>query len=243
VPLTQLAVEDKAIGAYMELVIKLNETTFQPLFRRSCDWAFGADSNNGRKITFFRIFTALLNLFKDLMIPYMTFVIEPLAELLALFGAGTVGDQLLWTACMENLSKSLAVDEGTFWNDDRVRKIYAPVVQQVPVCISLKIENGKGLLTECLLALLSCADGDPLLKAINLAIIQHSKSEDARVRLFSLSCSVAMWEKLGRKLSAFGIQTATFVMECSEDSNDDVVRECRKLRDAIEGQVGKIEGL
>jgi len=236
-------VEEKVIGAYMELVIKINETSFQPLFRRSCDWAFGVDSSIGRKITFFRTFTTLLDLFKDLMTPYMTFVIEPLAALLGLFGAGTMDDQPLWTACMENLSRSLSVDEGTFWNDDRVRTIYAPVVQQVPVCIGLKIENGKALLTECLLSLLGCADGDPLVKAINLAIIQHSKSEDARIRLYSLTCSVAGWEKLGRKLSAFGIETATFVMECSEDSNGDVVRECRRLRDAIEAEVGKIEGL
>ncbi|KLO17716.1 hypothetical protein SCHPADRAFT_845947 [Schizopora paradoxa] len=243
VPLSDLAVENKVISAYMELVIKLNETTFQPLFRRSCDWAFGADSNNGRKNTFFRTFTSLLDLFKDLMTPYMTFVIEPVAELLRLFGTEVADDQPLWKSCLENLSKCLAVDEGTFWNDDRVRTIYDPVVQQIPICIGLKIENGKALLTDCLLSLVGCADGDPLLKAINLAIIQHSKSEDARIRLYSLSCSVAVWEKFGRKLSAFGIQTATFVMECSEDDNDDVVRECRRLRDAIEAQVGKIEGL
>lgn len=47
------------------------------------------------------------------MTPYMTFVIEPLADLLGLFGAGTADDQPLWTSCMENLSKSLAVDEGS----------------------------------------------------------------------------------------------------------------------------------
>lgn len=88
-----------------------------------------------------------------------------------------------------------------FWNDDRVRAIYNPVVQQIPVCVGLKVENGKMLLTDCLLSLVGCADGDPLLKAINLAIIQHSKSEDARIRLYSLSCSVSIWEKFGRKLS------------------------------------------
>lgn len=47
------------------------------------------------------------------MTPYMTFVIEPLAALLGLFGAGTMDDQPLWTACMKNLSKSLSVDEGS----------------------------------------------------------------------------------------------------------------------------------
>ena len=32
-------------------------------------------------------------------------------------------------------------------------------------------------------------------------------------------------------------------MECAEDENDDVVKECHKLKDAVEGEVGKIEGL
>lgn len=37
-------VEDKIIASYLELVTKLNETVFQPLFRRSVDWAFGENS-------------------------------------------------------------------------------------------------------------------------------------------------------------------------------------------------------
>ena len=36
--------EDAVIAAFLELVIKLNETSFQPLFRRFYDWAFGEAS-------------------------------------------------------------------------------------------------------------------------------------------------------------------------------------------------------
>lgn len=87
----------------------------------------------------------------------------------------------------------------------------------------------------------------------------HTRFEDARVRLFALSCAVAVWQTHGRKFSSksainicshkvyialdFGPETATFIMECAEDGNDDVVRECHKLKDAVEGEVGKIEGL
>ena len=34
-------VEDSIIKAFLELVVKLNETAFEPLFRRLHDWAFG----------------------------------------------------------------------------------------------------------------------------------------------------------------------------------------------------------
>lgn len=39
------------------------------------------------------------------------------------------------------------------------------------------------------------------------------------------------------------METATFVMECAEDENDEVVRVCRRLRDAVDAVSGKIDGL
>lgn len=38
-------VEDTVIEALLEVVIKLSESTFQPLFRRIHDWAFGDSSS------------------------------------------------------------------------------------------------------------------------------------------------------------------------------------------------------
>ena len=34
-------VEDAVIGSFIQLVIKLNETRFTPVFRQLYDWAFG----------------------------------------------------------------------------------------------------------------------------------------------------------------------------------------------------------
>lgn len=33
------------ISAFLELVVKLNETTFRPLFRKMFDWAFVSDDS------------------------------------------------------------------------------------------------------------------------------------------------------------------------------------------------------
>lgn len=43
--------------------------------------------------------------------------------------------------------------------------------------------------------------------------------------------------------TGFGPETAAFITECAEDENDDVVRECHKLKNAVEAETGKIEGL
>lgn len=36
--------EPHIISAFLELVVKLNETAFRPLFRRLYDWAFAAEN-------------------------------------------------------------------------------------------------------------------------------------------------------------------------------------------------------
>jgi U3 small nucleolar RNA-associated protein 10 len=67
----------------LEVVVKLNETAFRPLFRRLYDWAFVAENgefelligsvlpwlitvtaNIERKITFLHMYSALLDYFK-----------------------------------------------------------------------------------------------------------------------------------------------------------------------------------
>ena len=44
-------------------------------------------------------------------------------------------------------------------------------------------------------------------------------------------------------LLACGQETATFIIECAEDENEEIVHECRRLKIAVEAQVGKIDGL
>lgn len=106
-------------------------------------------------------------------------------------------------------------------------------------------------------------DDDATLRAANLALLKHTKSEDAHVRLFTVQCAVAIWKAHGKKLSgefvlpptlivvfilirfalAFGMETATFIIECADDENEEIVRECLKLKEAVEAEVGKIDGL
>ncbi|THH02630.1 hypothetical protein EW145_g6726 [Phellinidium pouzarii] len=235
--------EDKIISAYLELVIKLNETAFSPLFRKSCDWAFGEYSSIERKITFCRIYSALLDLFKEFMTPYMSLLTSNFVDLLGSFQKKDNVDKELWLATVDTLSKSFTADDGAYWRDEKLRHVTGPLTQQISVCVELKIGAGKALLSACLSALVDCLEDDSSVKAVNLAVLMQTRSEDPRIRLFSLSCAVAMWQAHGAKLRGFGQETATFIMECAEDENDDVVKECRQLKDAVEAEIGKIDGL
>ncbi|KAH7920221.1 hypothetical protein BV22DRAFT_1199044 [Leucogyrophana mollusca] len=235
--------ESSTISAFMELVVQLNENAFRPLFRRLYDWAFVSETtHNKQKITFCRVYMALLDYFKGLMNPYMSLVLQPLCDILHSFTVSPSEDAL-WLCAVETLTKSFESDDGVFWRDDKLRSVATPLIAQVPNCVKLNIADAKKHLTRCLSAMTGAVNDDALLKTINLNILMHTRSEDARERIFALSCSEALWKEHGGKLIGFVAETATFISECAEDENDTVVREVHKLKNAVESVAGSISGL
>ncbi|KAF9553866.1 hypothetical protein CPC08DRAFT_672807 [Agrocybe pediades] len=242
-----LEAETHVIAAFKELVVKLNETAFKPLFRRLYDWAFVEKSDDvARKVIFGHLYIALLDFFKGLMVPYMTFLLQPFTDILTSFAKSSADNFALWSSVVQVLTRTLNFDDAGYWRDDKLRQIATPLTNQIEVCVRLKFTDsaGKAQLQDCFNALIENATDDTLLKNINLGILMHTRSEDARVRLFALSCSEAIWKTSGGgKLLGFVAETATFISECSEDENDLVVKECFKLKDAVESVAGKIDGL
>jgi U3 small nucleolar RNA-associated protein 10 len=87
-----------------------------------------------------------------------------------------------------------------FWRDDKLASVAKPLIAHVSTCIKLNIADGKQALTNCLIAMTSVAMDDALLKSINLDLLMHTRAEDARVRIFALSCAEALWREQGGKL-------------------------------------------
>ncbi|KAG7447396.1 uncharacterized protein BT62DRAFT_967377 [Guyanagaster necrorhizus] len=230
------------VTAFLELIVKINENTFRPLFRRLYDWAFVTSADDvARKVTFYHVYSSLLDYFKGLMCPYMSFIIQPSIDLLKAFTLGY--DGALWLAVLETLTKSMNYDNGVFWRDDKLRHISPHLISQVPVCLKLNLPEGKRLLQDSLCALTDNATDDVLLKAINLDLLMHTRSEDVQVRLYTLVCSKTLWQMHGGKLLGFVAETSTFIAECSEDENDMVARESLNLKNAVESVAGNINGL
>lgn len=89
-----------------------------------------------------------------------------------------------------------------YWRDEKLRLISGPLVQQVPVRIALKQTMSKQVLIGSLDALVDCLEGDSFVKAVNLALLVHTRSGGARVRLLTLRCAVSMWRTHGVKLGS-----------------------------------------
>ncbi|TFK24886.1 hypothetical protein FA15DRAFT_669091 [Coprinopsis marcescibilis] len=236
--------EANVISAFRELVVKLNETAFRPLFRRLYDWAFATETAQpARKVVFIHLYLGLQDFFKGLMGPYMSFLLKPYEDILKGYSKFNEGDQQLWTATITSLHRSLIHDERGFWRNDKLRQISSTLTDQLTVAVKFNVPEEDDVLRDCLIALVEASSDDVLLKAINLNILMHTRSEEARLRIYALTSSQALWRANGHKLIGFVAETATFIAECSEDENDVVVKESLRLKNAVESVAGKIDEL
>lgn len=71
----------------------------------------------------------------------------------------------------------------------------------------------------------------------------QTRSEDVKLRIFSVQCATELWKTNGIKLAGFATETSTFIAELAEDDNDTVVKETRRLKIAVEDIGGPIDGL
>ncbi|KAG0309622.1 HEAT repeat-containing protein 1, partial [Linnemannia gamsii] len=85
---TLAVVEEAVIGAFMQLVMKLNETLFKPLFLKSLDWATtelqvakaSFKDMQDRLIFFYKLMNALLEQLKSIVTPYYGYVVDHVIE-------------------------------------------------------------------------------------------------------------------------------------------------------------------
>ncbi|TCD67119.1 snoRNA-binding rRNA-processing protein utp10 [Steccherinum ochraceum] len=235
-------IKDDVLSAFLELVVKLNEATFRPLFRRIFDWAFASEPTEGRRnLVFMYTYNSLLEYFKGLMTSYMTLLLPPFLAILNQFKIGSSSDEELWLAVSSTLTKTFLHDEGAFWRDDKYKQLLPSLVGQIGVAAHFNSSEARATVSDCLLALTGAVQGDATLKSINLDVLMQTRSEDVRVRVLALQCSEALWRSHGGKLMGFVPETATFIAEAAEDANDTVVKEAHRLKDTVEALAGKID--
>ncbi|THH26927.1 hypothetical protein EUX98_g7265 [Antrodiella citrinella] len=242
VPELLRGIKDDVLSAFLELVVKLNEATFKPLFRKMFDWAFASDNTEEKRpLIVIYMYGALLEYFKGLMTPYMSLLLQPFLTILGKFKDESYDDETLWTALLSTSAKTFVYDEGVFWREDRFKQFAPLLVSQVTVAARLNTAEAKTTITDTLLALTEAVQGDFILKTINLNILMQTRSDDTRVRALALSSSEALWRSHGGKLMGFVPETATFIAEAAEDANDTVVMEAHRLKNAVQNLAGNID--
>jgi U3 small nucleolar RNA-associated protein 10 len=155
---TLTAVEGAIIQAFMQLVMKLNETLFKPLFLKSLDWATtelqvakaSSQDMQDRLIFFYKLMSSLLDHLKSIVAPYYGYVVDNVIEALTGYAMKAKGSSYededtnetvvkrramdeLWPWMISSLQKCFLHDNDGLWNADRFEKLLHPLVNQLLV--------------------------------------------------------------------------------------------------------------
>ncbi|KAF9404185.1 HEAT repeat-containing protein 1 [Podila epigama] len=116
------AIEDAVVKAFMQLVMKLNETLFKPLFLKTLDWATtelqvakaGFQDMQDRLVFFYKLMNSLLETLKSIVTPYYGYVVDNVIDTL--------------TGYAKNINKSSEEDEDE--DEDEVKDKDGAIVKK-----------------------------------------------------------------------------------------------------------------
>jgi U3 small nucleolar RNA-associated protein 10 len=244
------AVEDRCVGAFVRMVLKLNETTFRPLFLRIYDWAALdlAEEDTpvddaalcARRLVLYKVINGLLDALKGLVANYYATVLDLSVELLE---DGRVPAPL-HAAVVQSILKSARYDEGTFWSPVRVAKL-------VPVLLArlagtARAAHGDAVsttsaLSQTLAALALAVPDERSIKLINGGLLTKARHEDARVKLAALAAVRQLWaqEDLAPTLLGLVPETVPHISELLDADEHAVLDATNGVVTAIEGVLGE----
>lgn len=240
--------ERSAINSFLELVTKLSDTAFKPLFGRLYDWAvvdLPLPANDAhvvaRRIVLLRVMDGLLDKFRNLLTPYMGTLLPLVDELLAAYSANEVTDSTLWTILLSLLAKSFDVDEGAYWTDAAFLKLLPALVSQLGVFPDLASAPDSPP-AATLAALAAATASETTLKKVNTAICLATRADEPKARMGALRALDSAWERHADELIQFVPETvAEFLAELLEDENAEVEGLARKVLTRIEGVTGSLK--
>lgn len=187
-----LAVENQAISAYMQMVLKLNEGTFRPLFLRLCDWAIldmqaEADATVDRKTTLFRIVDRMLSQLKTIALPYFAFVLDQAIEALR---DDIPQRSLLVEAVMSSLRRAFEHDSIGFWTPNRLAKLVQPIGKRA----LMHSEADTGY-SELLVAFAQAVESnESILHDLIKVCLEQTRSEAEAEQLAALRALQTLWD-------------------------------------------------
>ena len=125
-----------------------------------------------------------------------------------------------------------------FWRStSRFETICSPLLGQ------LKHSSGRpeldSTLISCITSFATATDSPDHLKIINSKILEHLRSDAAKVRLAAIRCEISLTEGLGEEWLSLLPEMLPAINEAMEDDDENVENEVRKWAKQIEGILGE----
>ncbi|BGP19830.1 hypothetical protein JCM10213_003139 [Rhodosporidiobolus nylandii] len=245
-------VEDHALGAFTQFILKLNEQIFRPLFLRAYDWAVidlaesedGGATNEGltaRRTVLYKLVDRLLGQLKSIFVPYFSFMLDQTVELLEAYAKKEQRGADLWAAVASSLTKALEFDESAFWTPGRLGKLSSPLARQIEVSQDVAVPAAYHSLLSAFAD--AVASNETQLKALNSSFLHLTRSDDLRVKRSAIEALEQMWETVGDGMLGLVPETTPFLAEAREETEGGVEAATRRLIKTIEAHLGEGESL
>ncbi|KAJ3288341.1 HEAT repeat-containing protein 1 [Borealophlyctis nickersoniae] len=243
-------VENSIISSFLQLVMKLNETLFKPLFLKTVDWATSELlQKNGltrkdidaRQLFFYRLLDNLLGRLKSIIAPYYGYVLDTsIAQLNATKSSKKVGS--LWVYVVDSLHKCFLYDNDGLIRGEKYDKLVAPLVEQIDAVEA----HGSSYMTRMTTHLVPTIGqlavtigSDAQWKPLNHQILLRMRSPQAPVRLVALKVLQDFYTRLGEEMLILFPETIPFLAEVMEDEDEEVERACQDLCAQIQQYLGE----
>ncbi|GAA5903331.1 snoRNA-binding rRNA-processing protein UTP10 [Sporobolomyces salmoneus] len=239
------SIEENALGAFVQFILKLNEQLFRPLFLRTYDWAVieladEPDAEKGitaRRVVLYKIVDRLLAQLRSIFVPYFSFMLDQTTELLEAFAKGESNDSTLWSAVASALTKAFDHDENGFWSAQRLAKLSSPLAHQIEAPSGLfPISTYHSLLSSYVDLL---ASHETHLKSFNSQFLHLTRSDDLLVKRQAIEAIDRLWETVGDGMLGLVPETTPFLAEAREETEGGVETATRALIKRIEEHLGE----
>ncbi|ORY00070.1 hypothetical protein K493DRAFT_312976 [Basidiobolus meristosporus CBS 931.73] len=224
-------VESKVIESFLQLVMKLNETLFKPLFLKTLDWAtteLAQKDDNSRLIFFYKLLDTLLEKLKSIISPYYVYVLDHTIAKLEAYKSEQKSTDSLWVFMIDSLHKCFLYDNDNFWSGDVFNKVLQPLVDQMD-----NVNGGAALYHQHIDQHLA------LWKPLNHEVLLKSRNDQMEIRLASLLTLQDFYSRLGEEFLVLLPETIPFLAELMEDDEQKVEKLTQEVIAQIEQYLGE----
>lgn len=229
-------IETRTIKTGIQIVMKLNDKTFRPLFVRVVRWAIEGEgcspalSEVARKTVFFRYLHKLFGNLKSIITGYFSYLVDPVCNIFDEYKPGTYVTSKdasnLRASVLSALTVSFQYDREEFWQAQaRFDKIINCLVDQIPT-----IEPNHGnYLVKAIAGLAETVSSPEQYKVINDGLLKHMQESCAvNEKIWSIRIMKSLYSKLGEEWVSMLPQLVPVLAELLEDDDESVEMEVRK---------------
>ncbi|KAL5037679.1 snoRNA-binding rRNA-processing protein utp10 [Batrachochytrium dendrobatidis] len=247
-----LDIENILIGAFVVMMMKINENIFRPLFLKVVDWATSEMlEKNGwtiqgistRQQLLYRLTDRLFSELKSIFVPYLAYLLENILSTLHRFTENNVLDADVWILMVSNL-KSCFLYHGTndFITSDRLQTVLKALIKQIEVVEAHDVaykDNMLSHLVPCIGQLAVTFRSEKVWKGLTQQVLKLTRSDDANVKWTCIKVLHEMYSRLGEEMLVYFPEAIPFIAELMEDDNEDVEKSCQELCLLIQHYLGE----